>query len=759
MKLWTVITILLIILTTILTIYFWNKNRLKTKNTIDSFTEYMNNLKEYIILTNPECNIPYPIYYINMDKDIDRKKSIEDQLSRVSTNHYRIKGFNGHMIKSLSHDKLEGIEFFNYYDDMTSSEIGCVLSHIKAIKTAYDNNDQLAIICEDDLIFDTCSINDSITDLILEAPKDWEILQLSNLSEIGQRKTREYKLRTLEHNSLIWGTGCYIINNIGMEKVISTTYNKNSNTISIIPLFTTNDEKFPKSGTTDTYILDICTTYAIIPAIFVTDNNKLNSTIHQDHTRLHIERSLNVLKWNGKISSKQIRFIHTLVDIDNILNDSNQTYFLSCGTALGVHREQKFIEHDFDIDLGIFAKDYDKSIEDKILSKFTLTHRLGTLDTGYELSFTHPSTKVNVDIFLYYPEQDYLWAPSFFGLCDKSEKKMCRLKYSKFDLHPISFLGRKFNIPHPIERYLQESYGLDWKVPKIFSYFDGLENGNYTNLMLEDFPIAHRPKTLTTINGKIPDKKIVWQYWETSPNSKQPGYIKYCMDLVRRSCENDKIEYVHLTPNNIDQYIPKTDIPNNWYSIKELAHKADYIRALVLYHHGGLWIDSDTIIRQTLYPLFDDLNNFDWVVFADKNEEISIGIFAVRQYSFLMEEWIKAMKTLLNSKNSFNWTELGYDILYPLWKKWKKQYNNWLYKIYDLSDTCFPISWDKWETFFKPGNSDFIDREFMPVTVLYNKMFPKWFKEMDIEQFKQFIQSSDTVIADLFRKVDKFSFK
>ena len=36
--------------------------------------------------------------------------------------------------------------------------------------------------------------------------------------------------------------------------------------------------------------------------------------------------------------------------------------------------------------------------------------------------------------------------------------------------------------------------------------------------------------------------------------------------------------------------------------IKHIAQKVDYYRSVILYHNGGMWIDSDTIVlRNFIY--------------------------------------------------------------------------------------------------------------------------------------------------------------
>ena len=52
-----------------------------------------------------------------------------------------------------------------------------------------------------------------------------------------------------------------------------------------------------------------------------------------------------------------------LEKFNSIMDEANVKYWVDFGTLLGIYRDGKFIEHDFDIDLGMYAKDYNKDIE------------------------------------------------------------------------------------------------------------------------------------------------------------------------------------------------------------------------------------------------------------------------------------------------------------------------------------------------------------------------------------------------------------
>jgi hypothetical protein len=316
---------------------------------------------------------------------------------------------------------------------------------------------------------------------------------------------------------------------------------------------------------------------------------------------------------------------------------------------------------------------------------------------------------------------------------------MCRWKYNFDAVGEIEFLQRKFNIPFPPDQYLEDGYGPDWQTPKKFSYHEGLEGG-YKNLIRKDFGKE----------GRFPENPTVWQYWEEG-DYPTPEYIKHCTQRVSEQCKKDGLRHIVLTPSNIHHHLDTTKIPKEWHNLEKKAHKADYIRAVALYTHGGLWLDSDIVVRQSLRPFFEDLRDADWVIFENPKKEFSISIIASRQKSPLMNEWIKRMDPKLRFKK-LEWTEIGYDILYPLRKDWEKS-NKGLgrVKVYPDRSTCYPLYWNEWNTFFSEGDSDFLDRDFQPAVVLYNAMFPEWFKRMSASEFQTFLETSPTVLANLLR--------
>jgi len=116
-----------------------------------------------------------PLYYINLDGQPERDVAMQSMCNYWELNPTRISAFDGR------NDKLEHILESNYPEGVTSGEVGCVTSHLKAIKHWYETTDTpYAIFAEDDVSFDTAFFWKFTWDEFIEKlPYDWDVVQLA----------------------------------------------------------------------------------------------------------------------------------------------------------------------------------------------------------------------------------------------------------------------------------------------------------------------------------------------------------------------------------------------------------------------------------------------------------------------------------------------------------------------------------------------------------------------------------------------------
>ena len=152
-----------------------------------------------------------PIYYINLDGQPERKQYMEDQFEYWEVKNYeRIAAYDGR------EDDLSGIIKGRYPENMTSGEIGCVTSHLKAIKHWYETSDSpYAIMMEDDVSLDLVRFwNFSWRDFYCRIPYDWDCVQIAIICT-GDVHVKIHKRFVNE-----FSTACYIITRHHAEKLI-----------------------------------------------------------------------------------------------------------------------------------------------------------------------------------------------------------------------------------------------------------------------------------------------------------------------------------------------------------------------------------------------------------------------------------------------------------------------------------------------------------------------------------------------------------
>ena len=92
-------------------------------------------------------------------------------------------------------------------------------------------------------------------------------------------------------------------------------------------------------------------------------------------------------------------------------------------------------------------------------------------------------------------------------------------------------------------------------------------------------------------------KHKIWSYWETKPGSFRPEYLDLCEETWRKHCGDD-FQICRVTAENVAEYAP--NLIEEWNRLPVLAHKADYLRAVLVYEHGGIWLDKFRVFFETV---------------------------------------------------------------------------------------------------------------------------------------------------------------
>ena len=119
------------------------------------------------------------ILWLNLDSDTHRYEYMMNQFEHWEIdNHVRISGYDARHDEDVS-VYLKG----KIPDNMTPGEVGCVLSHLKAIKYFYEETDDpYILITEDDVSFDIAKCwNFTWHHFFYKLPYDWDAVQLTTI--------------------------------------------------------------------------------------------------------------------------------------------------------------------------------------------------------------------------------------------------------------------------------------------------------------------------------------------------------------------------------------------------------------------------------------------------------------------------------------------------------------------------------------------------------------------------------------------------
>ena len=203
-----------------------------------------------------------PVYCINLDGQPERWHYMEDQFKYWQlTDYERVSAYDGR------EDDLGDIIKGKYPDGMSSGEIGCVTSHLKAMKHWLETSDSpYAIMMEDD-----CDIslahnwNFTWQDFIARVPYAWDVVQIAIICTgdivvpIHTRFVNEFS------------TACYVITRHHAEKLVKFHCRGNKYKL---------DQGVKPRPVADDLIYNSGITYACPLLLYKIE---LGSTIHPEH--------------------------------------------------------------------------------------------------------------------------------------------------------------------------------------------------------------------------------------------------------------------------------------------------------------------------------------------------------------------------------------------------------------------------------------------------------------------------------------------
>ena len=261
----------------------------------------------------------------------------------------------------------------------------------------------------------------------------------------------------------------------------------------------------------------------------------------------------------------------------------------------------------------------------------------------------------------------------------------------------------------------------------------------------------------------------IWMYWENKEGNTKPTYLNLCYESIIKNC-GDKFKVHLLDEKNVHDYLPnlRKDLTSK---LKKIPMKADYIRYQLLYHYGGIWLDSDVIVFRQLDNLLEQLKDHEYVGFGchfngqvctdkmDGYPKPAKWAMISREKSKLLGTMIKEADKMLDDNDteyfSKNYHVMGRKLLWNCIDKLKKNDSNWDY-LHSSSKCVERDSKGRKVTNERTMSTEDVDEHcqneiyFLPI---YNTApgFPRWFLNMS----KKEILGSNILLSKYFKRALK----
>ena len=171
------------------------------------------------VATPATARTPIPTFFVNRDRDEERRAAIELELENASIVGERIAGVEGLAVPwDLRPFFFDGDSPPTQLD---GGEVGCYASHLKAMKIIVERRLGYALIIEDDALLPG-DLNATIDSVLENLPDEWDLVHLCNepcravktLAQIGNSRT------LIRYSRVPAGTVGYLVSYAGAKKFL-----------------------------------------------------------------------------------------------------------------------------------------------------------------------------------------------------------------------------------------------------------------------------------------------------------------------------------------------------------------------------------------------------------------------------------------------------------------------------------------------------------------------------------------------------------
>lgn len=180
-------------------------------------------------------NLEIPIYLVSLKADESRRVKLKERFIKYYDKFIHIEAVDGRKMTVKEYFEKTREYYISNRKMMSPAEFGCTLSHIKALETFLETDNEYALILEDDVIGSDHNIDD-IFEISVKLNSDSLLLcggQLDSLDSqyrLGKKIELKniYKVAKFSYD-FIYGACCYVVTRKSAKQILD--YHSNSLTV------------------------------------------------------------------------------------------------------------------------------------------------------------------------------------------------------------------------------------------------------------------------------------------------------------------------------------------------------------------------------------------------------------------------------------------------------------------------------------------------------------------------------------------------
>lgn len=158
-------------------------------------------------------------FYINLDRAPDRREGMEKKLADANLAYERIVAIDGQKLTAKEKASADEAAYMRYHGkQLNPNEIGCYLSHIRALEAFLASDYEFGIILEDDVLI-SANITRAL-ETLLAHKDDWDVVKLCTRHRglPVKQKYFGYPYRLVAYMGRCTGAGAYLVNRYAAQR-------------------------------------------------------------------------------------------------------------------------------------------------------------------------------------------------------------------------------------------------------------------------------------------------------------------------------------------------------------------------------------------------------------------------------------------------------------------------------------------------------------------------------------------------------------